>query len=137
MFYGLHMAGYSGNTLEKKLGVKDSQVVFLDAAPNGFFLSCPTTARLPRSMAISLTFQTSPTALAKRLPILIERTEQDGMTWVCWPKKAAVRLGYPSDLDENLVRRIGLEAGVVDVKVCAIDEVWSGLKFVRRLADRG
>ena len=131
------MAGYSGNTLEKKLGVKDSQVVYLDGAPNGFFLSCPTTGRLPRSMAISLTFHTSPSSLAKRLPTLIERTEQAGMIWVCWPKKAAVKaLDIQTDLDENLVREIGLAAGVVDVKVCAIDEVWSGLKFVRRLADR-
>jgi hypothetical protein len=130
------MAGYSGNTLERKLGVRDGQVVYLDGAPNGFFLSCPTTARLPRSMAISLTFHTKPDTLARRLPTLIERTEQAGMIWICWPKKAAAKLGYPSDLDENLVRQIGFDAGVVDVKVCAIDEVWSGLKFVRRLADR-
>jgi hypothetical protein len=130
------MAGYSGNSLEKKLGVKDSQVVYLDGAPNGFFLSCPTTARLPRSMEISLTFHTSPATLAKRMPTLIERTTQAGMIWVCWPKKAAAKLGYASDLDENLVRQIGLDAGMVDVKVCAVDEVWSGLKFVRRLADR-
>ena len=58
------------------------------------------------------------------------------MIWVCWPKKAARKLGWDSDLDENEVRQIGLDAGVVDVKVAAIDEVWSGLKFVRRLADR-
>src|SRR5215216_199786 len=114
------MAGYSGNSLEKKLGVKDSQVVYLDGAPNGFFLSCPTTARLPKSTAISLTFHTSPATLEKRLPTLIERTEQTGMIWVCWPKKAAAKLGYPSELDENQVRQIGLDAGVVDVKVCAI-----------------
>jgi len=130
------LAGYSGNSLERKLGVKDSQVVYLDGAPNGFFLSCPTTARLPKELAISLTFHTSPATLAKRLPTLIERTEQAGMIWVCWPKKAAAKLGYASDLDENQVRRIGLDAGVVDVKVCAIDEIWSGLKFVRRLVDR-
>ncbi len=59
------------------------------------------------------------------------------MIWVCWPKKAAVKAGLiESDLDDAGVREIGLAAGVVDVKVCAIDEVWSGLKFVRRLADR-
>ena len=55
------------------------------------------------------------------------------MIWVCWPKKSSK---VPTDVDENVVREIGLAAGVVDVKVCAIDEVWSGLKFVRRLADR-
>ncbi|RNL78470.1 DUF3052 domain-containing protein [Nocardioides marmorisolisilvae] len=130
------MAGYSGNSLEKKLGVKDGQRVYLDGAPNGFFLSCPTTARLPKSMEISLTFHTSPERLAARLPVLIEHTTQAGMIWVCWPKKASAKLGYTSDLDENLVRQIGLDSGVVDVKVCAVDEIWSGLKFVRRLSDR-
>ena len=103
------MAGYSGTPLETKLGVKDGQVVYLDGAPNGFFLSCPTTARLPKRLEISLTFHTTPASLAKRLPDLVERTEQAGMIWVCWPKKAAAKLGYPSDLDENVVRKIGLE----------------------------
>jgi hypothetical protein len=130
------MAGYSQTPLEKKLGIKPDHVVYLDNAPGGFTLEAPTTSRLPTQIAITLTFHTSPTTLIKRLPTLIARTEQAGMIWVCWPKKAAARLGYPSDLDENDVRRIGLDAGVVDVKVCAIDEVWSGLKFVRRLADR-
>ena len=61
------------------------------------------------------------------------------MVWVCWPKKAGSRLRsttLETDIDENVVREIGLAAGFVDVKVCAIDETWSGLKFVRRLADR-
>src|SRR5690242_19929703 len=107
------MAGYSGNSLEKKLGVKDSQVVYLDGAPNGFFLSCPTTARLPKLTGLTLTFHTSPATLEKRLPTLIEHTEQAGMIWVCWPKKAAAKHGYASDLDDNLVRQIGLDAGVV------------------------
>ena len=56
-----------------------------------------------------------------------------GAVWVCWPKKAAK---VDTDIDEFVVRRTGLDAGMVDVKVCAVDEVWSGLKFVRRLADR-
>ena len=130
------MAGYSGTPLEKKLGVKDGQVVFLDHPPDGFALAAPTTTRLPKEAAITLTFQTEQRALEARLPTLIDHTEQAGMIWVCWPKKAARKLGYETDLDDNLVREIGLAAGVVDVKVCAIDEVWSGLKFVRRLADR-
>src|SRR3954447_9329535 len=130
------MAGYSGTSLEKKLGVKDGQVVFLDHAPAGFELAAPTTTRLPKQAAITLTFQTERRALEARLPVLIRHTEQAGMIWVCWPKKAAQKLGYETDLDDNTVRTIGLQAGVVDVKVCAIDEVWSGLKFVRRLADR-
>ena len=59
------------------------------------------------------------------------------MVWVCWPKQAAQKAqGIASDLDENLVRELGLDLGFVDVKVAAVDETWSGLKFVRRLADR-
>ena len=127
------MAGYSGTPLERKLGVKPELVVLLDHAPDDFDLEAPTTRRLPKRLDISLTFHTSAAALAKRLPQLIERTEQAGMIWVCWPKKAAK---VPTDVDENVVRELGLAAGVVDVKVCAIDETWSGLKFVRRLADR-
>lgn len=130
------MAGYSGTPLEKKLGIKDGQVVFLDRAPEAFALEAPTTTRLPRTAAITLTFQTRAAELEARLPTLVEHTEPAGMVWVCWPKKAARKLGHETDLDDNLVREIGLAAGVVDVKVCAIDEVWSGLKFVRRLADR-
>jgi hypothetical protein len=130
------MAGYSGTPLEKKLGVKDGQLVFLDHPPAGFDLAAPTTTRLPKQTAITLTFHTELRTLQRRLPELIDRTEQAGMIWVCWPKKAARKLGHETDLDENLVREVGLAAGVVDVKVCAIDEVWSGLKFVRRLADR-
>ena len=130
------MAGYSGTPLEKKLGVKDGQVVFLDHPPAGFELAAAATTRLPKLATVTLTFQTERRALEQRLPVLIEHTEQAGMIWVCWPKKAARKLGYDTDLDDGSVREIGLAAGVVDVKVCAIDEVWSGLKFVRRLADR-
>ncbi len=127
------MAGYSGTPLERKLGVKPEHVVFLDGAPESFDLEAATTRRLPRQLDISLTFHTSAAKLARRMPQLIERTSQAGMIWVCWPKKAAK---VDTDIDENVVREIGLAAGMVDVKVCAIDEVWSGLKFVRRLADR-
>lgn len=131
------MAGYSGTPLERKLGVKDGQTVFLDRAPDGFALEAPTTVSLPRQAAITLTFHTARRTLEQRLPELIDRTEQAGMIWVCWPKKAAAKaLAIDTDLDENGVREIGLSAGVVDVKVCAIDDVWSGLKFVRRLTDR-
>jgi len=128
------MAGYSGTPLERKLGVKPDHVVFLDGAPETFELEAVTTRRLPRHLDISLTFHTSAARLTRRMPQLIERTSPAGMIWVCWPKKAAK---VATDIDENVVREIGLAAGVVDVKVCAIDEVWSGLKFVRRLADRG
>jgi hypothetical protein len=131
------MAGYSGTLLEKKLGVKDGDVVFLDRPPEGFQLAAPTTQRLPKHAAITLTFHTERRRLEDRIGTLIEHTEQAGMIWVCWPKKAAVKAGLiATDLDEGQVREIGLAAGVVDVKICAIDDVWSALKFVRRLADR-
>lgn len=131
------MAGYTGAALEQKLGVRADDTVFLDGPPHGFALDVPTTSRLPDAFDAALTFHTRRQVLEKRLPQLVERMEPAGMVWVCWPKKAAVRQrAIDSDLDENAVREIGLGAGVVDVKVCAIDEVWSGLKFVRRLSDR-
>ena len=114
------MAGYSGTPLERKLGVQPEHVVFLDgAAPAGLDLEAPTTHRLPKRLDLTLTFHTRRATLQKRLPTLIERTEQAGMIWICWPKKAAK---VPTDLDDNTVREIGLATGWVDVKVCAIDE---------------
>jgi hypothetical protein len=127
------VAGYSGTPLERKLGVKPEHTVFLDGAPANFDLDARTTRRLPRRLDLTLTFHTAAKELEKRLPQLIERTERAGTIWVCWPKKSA---NVPTDLDGNVVRTIGLASGFVDVKVCAIDEVWSGLKFVRRLVDR-
>jgi hypothetical protein len=135
------VAGYSGTPLARKIGIKDGQVVFLDAAPDDLDLgdlgAATVVRRLPRAADITLTFHTSYDGLVKRLPTLFERTTTAGMVWVCWPKKSAQKqLGITSDLDENKVRDLGLELGFVDVKVAAVDEVWSGLKFVRRLADR-
>jgi hypothetical protein len=139
------VAGYSGTPLVRKLGIKDDHVVFLDGAPEEVELALDELStggaqlvrRLPRRVDITLTFHTSYAALAKRLPTLFERTSTAGMVWVCWPKLAAQKaLGLTSDLDENVVRNLGLELGFVDVKVAAIDDTWSGLKFVRRLTDR-
>ena len=143
------MAGYSGTPLVRKIGIKDDHVVLLDGAPADLDLAIEEQStggahvvrRLPRSADVSLTFHTSYDALAKRLPQLFERTSTAGMVWVCWPKKAAQRStrnpqGLVSDLDDSRVRALGLELGFVDVKVAAIDDTWSGLKFVRRLSDR-
>ena len=131
------MAGYSATPLERKLGIRDGDVVLLDKAPDGFALAAPTVRRLPRSLAVSLTFHTRARDLERRLPQLRERTVPAGMVWVCWPKLAAQKAqGIDSDLDENVVRAIGLSAGLVDVKVAALDETWAALKFVRRLSDR-
>ena len=72
-------------------------------------------------------------ALTAQFGKLRDRLESNGMLWVAWPKKTS---GVPTDLNENIVREFGLNNGLVDVKVCAIDDTWSGLKFVRRLSDR-
>ena len=78
-------------------------------------------------------FTTELKRLESRFPTLIDHTITNGMIWICWPKKASK---VPTDLDENVVRDLGLRIGVVDVKVAPVDEIWSGLKFVRRLRDR-
>ncbi len=135
------VAGYSGTPLVRKLGIKDDHVVLLDGAPAELDLGDTGGAhlvrRLPHTADVTLTFHTSYDALSTRLPTLFERTSTAGMVWVCWPKLAAQKaLGLTSDLDENVVRDLGLELGFVDVKVAAIDDTWSGLKFVRRLVDR-
>lgn len=139
------MAGYSGTPLVRKLGIKPGDVVFVDGAPDGLDLGDPgdlgggarVVRRLPAGADVTLTFHTRLASLAGRLPVLLERTATAGMVWVCWPKQAAQKArGIDSDLDENRVRDLGLELGFVDVKVAAIDDTWSGLKFVRRLADR-
>jgi hypothetical protein len=135
------MAGYSGTPLATKIGIRPDHTLFLDGAPHdldlGDLADVHVVRRLPRRADITLTFHTTLASLERRLPTLFERTESAGMVWVCWPKKSAQKaLGIASDLDENKIRALGLELGFVDVKVAAVDETWSGLKFVRRLADR-
>jgi hypothetical protein len=76
---------------------------------------------------------TTPSDLGKTFARLEPKLAPDGMIWIAWPKKAS---DVKTELNENIVRRTGLDAGLVDVKVCAIDATWSGLKFVRRLRDR-
>jgi len=134
-------AGYSGTPLPKKLGVKDGHVVLLDRLPAGVDLALPPTVTVVRrvraGLDLTVTFHTLLATLVDRLPVLFEHTVTDGMVWVSWPKQAAAkRLAIATDLNENVVRNLGLEIGWVDVKVAAIDETWSGLKFVRRLTDR-
>jgi hypothetical protein len=134
-------AGYSGTPLPVKLGVRDGHVVLLDRLPDGLDLGLPPTVtvvrRLRAGLDVTVTFHTRLAALEARLPALFEHTVTNGMVWACWPKQAAVkRLGIDSDLNDNVVRGVGLELGWVDVKVAAIDETWSAQKFVRRLKDR-
>jgi hypothetical protein len=130
------VSGYSGKPLVDKLGIRPGLKVYVDQPPSyvdELLAGTAYTTRLPKRADIVLVFVTERSRLERRLPTLVERTVTNGSIWVCWPKKAAkVR----TDLDENVVREIGLAAGVVDVKVAAVDETWSGLKFVRRLRDR-
>jgi hypothetical protein len=128
--------GYSGKPLTEKLGLKPGLKVYVDGGPphtDQLLGGTPYTTRLPRQVDVTLLFTTGLSRLEKRLPVVIDRTVTNGMVWVCWPKKASK---VPTDVDENDVRRAGLAAGLVDVKVAAVDDTWSGLKFVRRLSDR-
>lgn len=131
--------GYSGKPLGAKLGIKPGHAVALDNAPDGFVIEgIPDGIRPSRrpgnsTYDVILAFCPDRARLTKRLPALIDHTETAGAVWIAWPKRSS---GVPTDLDENGIREIALPLGVVDVKVCAVDETWSGLKLVRRLANR-
>lgn len=135
-------AGYSGTPLGKKLGIKAGHVVALVGAPAGFegtLAGMGEGAVVRRGMRgkgemdVIVVFVKRRADLAKRWGALVERLAVDGGLWVAWPKKAS---GVATDLTGDVVREFGLAGGLVDVKVCAIDEVWSGLRFVRRVKDR-
>lgn len=142
----LAAAGYSGTPLAKKLGFKDGQAVLFVALPENLadlaasagFVSADRVADardkgLARKPAASLdaihAFFTDAADLAAAVPVFRRLMKPDGMVWVSWPKKASKR---PTDITEDRIRDIVLPTGLVDVKVAAIDEVWSGLKLVIR-----
>lgn len=132
------MAGYSGTPLPKKLGIAPGARLRLVAAPDGFAAALgplPVGVQFaPRGLADVVVFFTDRRAdLGRRFAGLARGLDRAGGLWVAWPKKAS---GMATDLDGNIVREIGLAAGLVDNKVCAIDDTWSGLRFVVRLADR-
>jgi hypothetical protein len=134
------MAGYSGTPLTKKLGIKGgSRIVFANAPkdferelgelpPHVRFVTRP-----GKAVDLILLFANSESGLKKNFLKMAKRLSPSGMLWVAWPKKSS---GVPTDLSFNSVQRVGLEAGLVDVKICAVNDVWSGLKFVYRLIDR-
>jgi len=134
------MAGYSGTPLVKKLGIKpEFQIAFVNA-PENFVkeLELPvdvTVKPISRSKDLDfiLVFVKSRAALMTAFAQHSGKIKANGMLWISWPKKAS---GVQTDLNDMIVRDTGLAAGLVDVKVCAVDEVWSGLKFVYRLKDR-
>jgi hypothetical protein len=134
------MAGYSGTPLVKKLGIKEGFRVALVGAPAGFrseLLDLPARVSFVTSVTVDLDlilfFATTQLELTRNFSRLASKLVPTGMLWIAWPKKAS---GVASDLSDNAVREIGLDAGLVDVKVCAVNEIWSGLKFVIRVKDR-
>jgi hypothetical protein len=134
------MAGYSETPLAKKLGIKERSRIGLVNEPRSFREAL---GELPggvsflgdsaKNIDLILFFVKSESELTKRFSRLASRLAPAGMLWIAWPKKAS---GVASDLSDGVVREIGLAAGLVDTKVCAIDEAWSGLRFVIRLKDR-
>jgi hypothetical protein len=126
-------AGYSGTPLEKKLGIKPGHRVLLLNAPEGFGLDAPVVRRASGLADVILSFHTERRELERRLPVLREHMEQAAGLWIAWPKKASK---MATDITENVVRDIALENKLVDNKVAAIDEVWSGLRLVIRVKDR-
>jgi hypothetical protein len=133
-------AGYSGKPLPQKLGIKQGDVLaFLNAPddydrilgrlPDGVIV----TRRLEGELDFIQLFATEKASLEREFPVLKEKLKQGGMIWVSWPKASS---GLTTDLSDGIVRKVGLKNGLVDVKVCAIDDSWSALKFVRRLRDR-
>ena len=131
-------AGYSGTPLPRKLGIKPGHRVLLSGAPASFDLGQVDGVELHRRPGrapydVVLAFCPDLATLERRFVPLTTRLVPDGGMWVAWPKRSS---GVPTDLDENVVREVGLAAGLVDNKVCAVDAVWSGLRFVYRLRDR-
>ena len=130
-------AGYSGTPLPKKLGIKPGQRVALLGAPDGFELELPEDATVKRRAGgkadVILSFHTARAELERRLPALRAMMEPAAGLWIAWPKRASK---LPTDLTEDVLREIALPTGLVDNKVCAVDEVWSGLRLVIRLEHR-
>jgi hypothetical protein len=135
------MAGYSGTPLPRKLGIKEGHRLALIDPPAGFDarlgelpegVAIRTSAR--GSVDVAVWFLVARSALERRFDFLKRAIFPDGGLWIAWPKRAS---GVETDLTEDVVREVALARGLVDNKVCAIDETWSGLRLVYRIADRG
>ena len=134
------MAGYSSRPLIDKLGIKPNTRIAIINAPRGYRT---TLGALPPGVRVVSTirgsfpfiqfFARSRALLRTTIAKLVGALEPDGALWVSWPKKAA---GVPSDMSEDAVREMAFPLGLVDIKVAAVDDVWSGLKLVRRLRNR-
>ena len=134
------MAGYSSRSLVEKLGIKPRTRIAIIDPPRGFRV---TLGKLPEGVTVASrpsgvfpfihVFTKSRVLLESKLPALLRALKTDGALWVSWPKKSS---GVKTDITEDVVRAVALPTGLVDVKVAAVDEVWSGLKLVRRLKNR-
>jgi hypothetical protein len=134
------MPGYSGTPLAKKLGIRVGSHVTLVAVPaevraeiHAALSSCRIATNGRGPFDFIFLFASSQAEFHKLLRKMTKVLAPAGMLWVSWPKKAS---GVPTDLTEDVIRQIGLKAGLVDIKVCAVTEVWSGLKFVVPLKNR-
>ena len=134
------MPGYSGTPLVRKLGIQPNErivaidapehyVQLLDGLPDGVAI----TSRLVANARFVHLFVTKRADLEKRLAALRSKLDDAGVLWVSWPKKAS---GVPTDVTENTIREVALPLGYVDVKVCAVDDTWSGLKLMIRRENR-
>ena len=130
------MAGYSGTPLAKKLGFKEGYRVRIKNAPDDYLdlvSPQPENVQVSKSMRKNVDifhfFTRSSSELKTQLPKLISAIDQNGMIWISWPKKSS---GVSSSVTEDTIRSVALPLGLVDVKVCAVDETWSGLKLVIR-----
>jgi len=134
------MAGYSATPLAKKLGIKAGHKIFLAGAPDHYpKLVAPLpdgvrfVARVGGNTDIVHLFATRKALLAKSLHTALTKLKPDGAIWVSWPKKSSKQ---PTDISEDSIREIALPLGLVDIKVCAVDNIWSGLKLVIRKENR-
>jgi hypothetical protein len=135
----LGMAGYSGTPLAKKLGIKEGSVLALVGTPNGWAVpdtpaGVTTRTSFRGRFDVALVFVRSASELKRRVASIDGSVNGGAAAWIAWPRKAG---GHDSDVTENLLREVLLPTGLVDVKVAAIDNDWSGLKFVRRKELRG
>ena len=134
------MAGYSGTPLPRKLGIKEGHRVAVTRAPGGFDRTLgelpdgvTVATRARGSLDVVVCFLTRLAELERRFDSLRRAIYPDGGLWIAWPKRSS---GVATDLTEDVVREVALAGGLVDNKVCAIDETWSGLRLVYRLEDR-
>jgi hypothetical protein len=140
--WSYRMAGYSGTPLPKKLGIKPGHRLALINAAEGFLaglgdlpegVEIVAEPRGGEQLDVIVYFTTDRADLKRRFKGLAKRMVPAAGLWIAWPKRAS---GVPTDLTEDIIRAVGLEAGLVDNKVCAIDDTWSGLRFVIRVQDR-